>query len=71
MPTTPRTSSTAARAAGPRPVAAERRSRRRLRELCDEVIASHRVARDRDLFSERDRLEARALLPTFGTGERA
>jgi hypothetical protein len=49
-------------AAGPRPVASDRRSRQRLRELCDEVIASYRMAREEDLFSESDRAEARAFI---------
>ena len=49
-------------AAGPRLVAADRRTRLRLRELCDEVIASFRVASDRDLLTDRDRMEAQALL---------
>jgi hypothetical protein len=34
----------------------------RLRELCDEVLASFRVARERDLFSDGDRQDARAIL---------
>jgi hypothetical protein len=65
----PNTTTTATRslraAAGPRPVASERRNRQRLRELCDEVIASYRVARGEELFSERDRADARTLLPTL------
>ena len=40
----------------------ERRTRRRLRELCDEVLASYRVAADRDLWTDRERMDARALL---------
>ena len=52
------------------PVAAERRQRGRLRELCDEVIASHRLARGEELFSEHDRLEGRALLRTVGAASR-
>lgn len=40
----------------------DRRTRTRLRDLCDEVLASFRVASDRDLFSEQDRAEGRALL---------
>ena len=46
---------------GPKPVGAERRNRYHLRELCDEVLASHRVASDRDLFSDDDRREAQAI----------
>ena len=53
------------RAAGPAPVAAERRQRQRLRDLCDEVLASHRLARGEELFSERDQLEGRALLQSL------
>ena len=49
-------------AAGPRPVAADRRTRLRLRELCDEVIASYRVATECDILTENDRTAARALL---------
>ena len=51
------------RAAGPRPVASDRRSRARLRELCDEVLASFRLAADRDPISEQDRRAAMELLP--------
>lgn len=43
----------------------ERRQRARLRELCDEVLASYRVARGQDLFSESERAEARQLLATM------
>lgn len=43
---------------------ADRRTRPRLRELCDEVLASFRAATDRDLFSEEDRRAARVYLPT-------
>ena len=48
--------------AGPQRVHANRRSRPRLRELCDEVLASFRVARQRDLISDGERDDARALL---------
>jgi hypothetical protein len=48
--------------AGPAEVPTERRNRRRLRELCDEVLASYRVATERDVITDRDRSEARALL---------
>jgi hypothetical protein len=51
------------RMSGPRPVASDRRRRTRLRELCDEVIASFRVASDRDPISEQDRRAALELLP--------
>jgi hypothetical protein len=41
---------------------AERRTRLRFRELCDEVIVSKRVAQGRDLWTPGDRDEARATL---------
>jgi hypothetical protein len=47
---------------GPRPVADNRRTRHRLRELCDEVLASYRAAHARELFAEDERNEARAVL---------
>ena len=53
------------RISGPRPVASDRRSRARLRELCDEVLASFRVASGRDPISEQDRKTAMDLLPRF------
>lgn len=46
---------------GPRHVTRDRRTHQRLRDLCDEVLASYRVAADKDLFSDADRLEARTL----------
>jgi hypothetical protein len=45
----------------PAPLADERRTRLRLRELCDEVLASYRVATECDLFSAEDRQRATAL----------
>ncbi len=42
--------------------AADRRSRARLRDLCDEVLASFRLASTGELFSEQDRTEGRALI---------
>ena len=48
--------------AGPRAVTADRRTRRRLRGLCDEVLASYRVAAGRDPLSDADRRAARELL---------
>ena len=42
--------------------AADRRTRLRLRDLCDEVIASFRLASGRDLLSDAERAEARATL---------
>jgi len=41
---------------------AERRTRVHLRELCDEVLASYRVARGRDPISDADRAAAQAML---------
>ncbi len=40
----------------------DRRTRLRLRELCDEVIASHRAATGRDPIDAGDRVEAERLL---------
>jgi len=48
---------------GPRPVTSDRRRRERLRDLCDEVLASFRLAADRDPISEQDRAAAMQLLP--------
>ena len=45
-----------------RAIRADRRTRLRLRELCDEVLASYRVAKSRDVFGEDERNEARAIL---------
>lgn len=45
------------------PAITERRTRHRLRDLCDEVIASYRAAKGYQLFSDRDRAEGYALLP--------
>ena len=47
--------------------AAERRTKLRLRELCDEVLASYNQARGRDLFSNDDRKAARALMASVVT----
>ena len=41
---------------------ADRRTRLRLRDLCDEVLASYRVARERDLWSSDERHEAQRML---------
>jgi hypothetical protein len=53
-----------------RSTAADRRTRLRLRDLCDEVIASFRLASGRDLLTDAERSEARATLarltPTIG-----
>ena len=53
----------------------DRRQRLRLRELCDEVIASRRVESEQDVLSPDERAEARSLLaeiaPRVGRRERA
>ena len=59
------TNSNRSRTAGPRTVSSERRNRRRLRELCDEVLASYRVASDRDVISDADRADARMMLASI------
>ena len=55
-------SSAAASVATGAPAAANRRSRLRLRDLCDEVLASFRVARERDVISAAEREDARTVL---------
>ncbi len=47
---------------GPRRKAADRRQRGRLRELCDEILASYRLAQGQDLLSAEDRRSAEELL---------
>ena len=39
-----------------------RRTRHRLRELCDEVLASYRAAKNRELVADDERNEARVIL---------
>jgi hypothetical protein len=56
---------TRAGSTGPVRVSRERRERGRLRELCDEVLASFRVAQSQELISERELMESRALLATM------
>jgi hypothetical protein len=56
------TNSNRSRTLGPRNVPSERRNRSRLRDLCDEVLASYRVANDRDVISDADRADARMML---------
>lgn len=46
----------------PLPAPTERRTRHRLRDLCDEVIASYRAATGFQLLSDAEREEARAML---------
>jgi hypothetical protein len=41
----------------------DRRQRSRLRDLCDEVLASFRVASGREPISEQDRVLAGQILP--------
>ena len=60
-----RTSSTHGPAAGPVHVDSDRRSRTRLRDLCDEVLASYRAASNRDLISEEERVQGHALLKSI------
>jgi len=62
--TTPMTK-TPTKVTGPVPVKQDRRERSRLRELCDEVLASFRVAQSRELISERELAESRELLATM------
>jgi hypothetical protein len=62
MRTSNRRSSTARAATGPKHVPTDRRTRARLRELCDEVLASFRLASNRELFSEEERAAGRALM---------
>ena len=59
------TNSNRVRAVGPNTVSSERRNRRRLRELCDEVLASYRVASDRDVITDADRADARMMLASI------
>jgi hypothetical protein len=48
------------------PVAApDRRRRTRLRDLCDEVLASFRMARQPDQFSPEDRAAGKQLVATI------
>jgi hypothetical protein len=53
-----RSATTTAAATAP----ADRRNRVRLRELCDEVLASFRVASAREVISEQERMESLSLL---------
>ena len=47
---------------GPRRARGDRRMRVHLRELCDEVLASYRLARGEDVISDDDRRAAEELL---------
>lgn len=53
---------TASAATGRRKGTGDRRSREHLRELCDEVLASYRVAVDGEPLTGADRAEAERLL---------
>jgi hypothetical protein len=50
---------------GPVQVNSERRQRSRLRDLCDEVLASFRAAQSRELISADELAESRAMLATM------
>jgi hypothetical protein len=63
--TTSTTGNSMTKVAGPMPVKQDRRERSRLRELCDEVLASFRVAQSRELLSEQEIAESRKLLATM------
>jgi len=47
---------------GPRRNRGDRRTRVHLRELCEEVLASYRMARGQDVISDEDRQAAEELL---------
>ena len=47
---------------GPRRNRGDRRTHVHLRELCEEVLASYRVARGEDVITDEDRLAAEELL---------
>jgi hypothetical protein len=49
-------------AMGPRRSREDRRMRGRLRELCDEVLASYRVAQGQDLVTPEERDQAQQML---------
>lgn len=56
------------------PAYSERRTKHRLRELCDEVIASYRAATGYQLFTDEERSQAQSLLGNLlkaPTGQRA
>ena len=53
------------RNSGPVRVNSERRQRSRLRDLCDEVLASFRAAQSRELISADELAESRAMLATM------
>lgn len=65
MRDTKRNSKSGTTVKGPTKVKEDRRQRSHLRELCDEVLASFRVARSRELISEREQAESRELLASM------
>ena len=72
MQNTPRTIADAQTTTVPAPQ--ERRTKHRLRELCDEVIASYRAATGYQLLTDDDRSQAQAFLGNLlkvPTGQRA
>jgi hypothetical protein len=69
MPTNSSRSSISRSAASPA-AAGERRRRTRLRDLCDEVLASFRMARQADPFTMEDRAEGKALLTMIANRSR-
>jgi len=66
MRTNKRQSSTPLVAVRPHAAAPDRRQRERLRDLCDEVLASFRLAAGRDPISAEDRETARELMRGLG-----
>jgi hypothetical protein len=50
---------------GRRRTSSERRTKGRLRDLCDEVLASYRLAIGEDLVTDEDRDTAQQQLKTF------
>lgn len=50
---------------GRRRPTSERRTKGRLRELCDEVLASYRIAIGEDLVTDEERESAQEKLKTF------
>jgi hypothetical protein len=44
----------------------DRRTRARLRELCDEVLASYRIAQGQDVVTDEDREIAEQVLRAIG-----
>ena len=53
----------------PRRSSRDRRTRNRLRELCDEVLASYRLAQGEDIVTQEDREIANQMLRGIGPRE--